>query len=98
MGRKGGRSRSAAKLEAARENGKKGGRPRGHRHHAVLETLLPYIGYSVGDDENRRPGQTKTIPLSHGSITWRYTCSCGAQKIENHNGGQIESSGWFKEV
>jgi len=34
-GRKGGRSRSPAKVAAARENGKKGGRPRKNKEEAI---------------------------------------------------------------
>ena len=36
-GRKGGRSRSPAKVAAARENGKKGGRPRKNKEEAINE-------------------------------------------------------------
>ena len=37
-GMKGGRSRSAAKVAAVRENGKKGGRPKGAKNKAKAET------------------------------------------------------------
>ena len=37
LGRKGGRSRSPAKVAAARENGKKGGRPRKNKEEAINE-------------------------------------------------------------
>lgn len=36
LGRKGGRSRSAAKVAASRANGKKGGRPKGSKNKAKM--------------------------------------------------------------
>jgi len=50
LGRKGGKSKSEAKLAAIRENGKKGGRPR----KPVANIYVTRSGYWVADEESGR--------------------------------------------
>jgi len=67
-----------------------------HVHRKKSESLCGYqypVGYT---DHPKRPGQTPVNPVAHGGTSYRVDCSCGAYRLENHNAGQVESSGWIE--
>lgn len=56
-----------------------------HKHRAAVSRDRCFTG-PVSELENR---------LAHGNICVHETCSCGAERLTNINGGASESSGWY---